>query len=734
MMTAVGLPWERLEGKVQPWHRDRFAAVYVRQSTAGQVKDHQESTRLQYALVERAVALGWPSSRVLVIDEDLGHSASGIDARPGFQRLVSEVGLDHVGIVLGIEMSRLARSGREWHQLLELCALAGALLGDPDGVYDPSDHNDRLLLGLKGTISEAELHLIKQRMWSGRLAKARRGELAVPLPIGFVRRPCGEVVLDPDEQVRSVVHLVFELFERFGTINAVLCYLVDNRIQIGVRLRQGPERGELEWRRPNRVVLQNMLRNPAYAGIYVYGRSRLDPRRRQAGRPCTGGVRTSREEWFVHLPGLLPAYISVEQHERNLQRMDANRSRAQSLGAVRDGTALLAGLVVCGRCDTRMTVRYQRGAGGKLHPSYVCARAKSDYGQQTCQQLAGGCVDAHVTALLLQAMAPAALEVSLAAAEQAEAQRSRVDRIWRQRLERADYAADRARRQYQLAEPENRLVVRQLEKDWEQALQERQTLGEEYDRFLAARPRTLSAAERTQIRALAEDIPGIWHAPTTTDADRKQLIRQLVEQVRIEVIGISELVNVQVRWAGGHVTDARVVRPVASLTQLSYYPRLRARAAELVEVGCTTAQIAEHLNAEGFRPPKRCESFTKNAVVDLLRALGIQRSRTPNRHRPDLDEHQWWLRDLAGHLGMSEITLDSWVRRGWATGYLHPQARLTVVRADPAEVERLRALHQIPRSQHTRRPWLNNQAAAADTRTEATRQEGADGDGTEPRV
>ena len=418
--VAARLPQERAEGKVQPWHRDRLAAVYVRQSTTAQVHDHQESTRLQYGLAERAVTLGWAPSRVVVIDEDLGHSASGIDARPGFTRLVSEVGLDHVGIVLGIEMSRLARSGREWHQLLELCALSGALLGDQDGVYDPAEHNDRLLLGLKGTLSEAELHLIRQRMWSGRIAKARRGELAVPLPTGFARRPSGEVVLDPDEQVRSVVRLVFDLFERLGTVGAVLAFLAGNRIQLGVRLREGPGRGELAWRRPSRVTVANMLRNPAYAGIYAYGRSTLDPRRRQAGRPFTGRVRQPREQWAVFLPGVLPAYISIEQYERNMARLDANRSRAQSLGAVRDGPALLAGLVACGRCGKKMTVRYQRGPGGKLHPAYVCDRDKSDYAADQCQQLAGPGVDAHVTGLLLQAMAPAALEVSLAAAGQAE--------------------------------------------------------------------------------------------------------------------------------------------------------------------------------------------------------------------------------------------------------------------------------------------------------------------------
>jgi DNA invertase Pin-like site-specific DNA recombinase len=729
-MSALARPSERLAGKVSPRHRDRLAAVYVRQSTAQQVQDHQESTRLQYGLAERAVGLGWAPSRVLVIDDDLGHSASGADARPGFQRLASEVGLDHVGIVLGIEMSRLARSGREWHQLLELCALSGTLLGDLDGVYDPAEHNDRLLLGLKGTISEAELHLIKQRMWTGRLAKARRGELAVPLPSGFVRRPSGEVALDPDEQVQAVVRLVFDLFERLGTVNGVLCFLAGNRIQLGVRVREGPGRGELVWRRPNRAGVQNMLRNPAYAGVYAYGRSTTDPRRRQAGRPFTGRVRTAREDWIVFLPGLLPAYISVEQYEKNRQRMEANRSRSQSMGAVRGGPALLAGLVACGRCTAKMTVHYQRGAGGKLSAVYVCAREKSDYGGGQCQQVAGPCVDGYVTGLLLDALAPAALEVSLAAAEQAGARRAQVDRIWRQRLERADFAADRARRQYQLAEPENRLVVRQLEKDWETALAERQRLGEEYDRFTASRPRTLTAAERAQIRALATDIPAIWHAPTTTDADRKQLIRHLVQQVRITVAGISEKVDMEVVWAGGHRTTGQITRPVACLTQLSYYPQLATRARELADSGCTTAQIAERLNAEGFRPPKRIQAFTPNAVGDLLQALGIRRSHIPARgNRPALAQHEWWLRDLADQLGMSAITLDAWVRRGWATGYLHPAIQRTVVRADPAEVERLRTLHHVPRGQHNRRPWLKNQAALT-----GTEQEGARNDVSQPRL
>jgi len=696
-VTTTEVSWPL--GKVRPRHRDRLAVVYVRQSTPQQVIDHGESTRLQYGLTARAVELGWAPSRVLVIDEDLGHSASGLDARPGFARLVSEVGLDHVGLVLGVEMSRLARSGREWHQLLELCALSSTLLADPHGVYDPTDHNDRLLLGLKGTISEAELWLIKQRMWSGRIAKAQRGELAVPVPVGYVRRPGGEVVLDPDEQVRAVVRLVFELFDEVDTVNGVLRYLADNGIQMGVRIRQGPERGELSWRRPSRVGLQNMLRNPAYAGVYVYGRSRLDPRRRQPGRPHTGRVRQARADWQVWIPDRLPAYVSLDRYEQNLQRMETNRARAESMGAVRDGPALLAGLIFCGRCHTRMTVRYQRGPGGRLHPIYVCSRDKTDYGGAGCQQLAGGCVDGHVRQLLLAALAPAALEVSLAAAEQITARRAEMERIWVQRLERADYTVDRARRQYQLAEPENRLVVRQLERDWEQAMAERQRLGEEHDRFLAARPRLLSDAERAQIRAVAADIPALWHADTTTDSDRKHLVRCLIERVELTVLGDSERVHARITWSGGHHSDTELIRPVARLTQLSYYPQLTDRIRELAAAGNSPARIAEQLNADGLRPPKRRDRFGAQGVRDLMHDLGVAIPGPP-RPRPaiQLPPNQWWRADLARYLGMPDVTLYNWITRGWVTAHQHPDPpHRWIVHADPAEIDRLRALHHRPR-------------------------------------
>ncbi|MDZ4876879.1 MAG: hypothetical protein CLLPBCKN_006314 [Chroococcidiopsis cubana SAG 39.79] len=280
--------WELRSEKILPYHWERLAVVYVRQSTLQQVLDHQESTRLQYGLVNRAQALGWSEERVLVIDDDLGKSGASVQGREGFQQLVAEVGLNHVGLILGVEMSRLARSSKDWHQLLEICALFGTPIADLDGVYDPSQYNDRLLLGLKGTMSEAELHIFKQRMTQGKLNKARRGELNLPLPSGYVQRASGEVTFDPDEQVQQIIKLIFQKFDDLGTLNAVLCYLVQHGIQLGIRLRTGPSKGELEWRRPNRMTLQNLLKNPVYAGAYAYGRRQIDPRKNKRDDPALG--------------------------------------------------------------------------------------------------------------------------------------------------------------------------------------------------------------------------------------------------------------------------------------------------------------------------------------------------------------------------------------------------------------------------------------------------------------
>ena len=702
-------PWGQSQEKIRAEHRDRAAVVYVRQSSRQQVLEHSESTRLQYALVERAAALGWAQSRVVVIDDDLGVSAATADARAGFARLVTEVTMGRVGIVLGIEMSRLARTGRDWHQLLELCSLSGVLLADPDGVYDPGVYNDRLLLGLKGTMSEAELYLIRQRMLSGRLAKAERGELAVPLPIGYVRRPSGEAVLDPDEQAQHVVRLVFETFARLGTLNAVLRYLVEHQVQLPVRAHSGPAKGEIEWRRPTRETLQIMLHNPVYAGYYAYGRRQVEPRKKLPGRPSTGRVVRDSGEWLVLLPDRLPAYITAEQYEANIARMAANRQTASTPGAPRDGSALLSGLLRCGRCGGhRMTVRYHDGshAGHAAH-GYVCAFYQVNYGTGgPCQHIAGPALDACVTGQVLAAVAPAALEVSLAAAAQAEAERAMLDKLWRQRLERARYAADRARRQYQLAEPENRLVVRQLETEWEAALAEADRLQADYQRFTEELPKTLTAAERAAIQALASDLPQVWDAPSTTQADRKELLRILIEKITVTVAGTSELVDVTITWAGGHQTTGQAVRPVARLDQLSYYPALLARAAELAKAGSTTRQIAEALNAEGFRPPKRTTRFGPEQVRVLLNQHGLRaRQRRPPTSTDGLGPGEWTVPGLAAALAMPTATVYNWIYRGWITARHAPGSKNWIITADTTEMHQLRKRRARPAGYYTRARW-----------------------------
>ncbi len=707
--ASVGV---RRSEKVAPRHHDRLAVVYVRQSTVQQVLDHRESTRLQYGLVTRAQDLGWAAERVVVIDDDLGQSGASAAARVGFQRLVSEVGMDHVGLVLGVDMSRLARSSKDWHQLLEICALFGTLIADVDGVYDPSQYNDRLLLGLKGTMSEAELHILKQRMEQGRLSKARRGALAVPVPSGYVRRPAGEVALDPDEQVRQVIGLIFRKFAELGTRNAVLRYLAKHRIQLGIRVREGPGKGDLEWRRPNRMTLQNLLQNPIYAGAYAYGRRQIDPRMQQPGRPRTGRRVIDPDGWYVLLRDRCPAYISWAQYEGNLARLKANQARAEEVGVARKGAALLAGLVVCATCGRRLHVRY--GGRGRQH-TYVCSRLMSNYGGETCQQLAGPPLDDLLCQWVLAALTPAALELSLEAATHVERERADLVRLWEQRLERAAYEAERAGRQYRRCEPENRLVARQLERDWEAALATQQQLQEEYRRCERQQPRLLSAAEQAAIRRLAHDIPALWAAAATSTAERKEIIRQVVERVVAAADGSSERVRECVTWAGGAQTTGALIRPVARLGQLSYYPQLCARLRTLADEGLTAAAIAARRNAEGYRPPKRRTQFGRRGVQELLRDLGVRASQPRPQSGDGLGPEEWWVAALAQRVGMPLATLQGWIRRGWVRAHQqeHPPRRW-IVWADEAEVERLRERHRRPAGYYTRRLWTDEASPPAD--------------------
>lgn len=693
MSTTTHIP-AVASSKIQGAHHDRLAVVYVRQSRPQQLIRHPESTRLQYGLVDRALALGWAQTQVLVIDEDLGKSADSASERSGFQRLVAEVSLAHVGMILGLEMSRLARSNRDWHHLLEVCALFGTLIADLDGIYDPADYNDRLLLGLKGAMSEAELHVLKLRMQAGKRAKAERGELGMRVPMGYVRRPSGEVVKDPDEQAQAVIAFIFEQFERLGTINGVLHALVQHQIQLPQRVASGDNKGELIWRRPNRNTLSTLLHHPIYAGAYVYGRRPSDAQRRQAGRPSTGRRVAKPEECHVLLKNRHPAYISWEQFERHQRQLEANTQA--SLGVIRYGPSLLSGLVVCGRCGLRMSPAYNNNGVGLR---YSCCRDAVDYGGVRCQSLTGGPLDTFVSKLVLQALEPAALEVSLQVAADVEAQRHKLHQHWQQRLERARYDVERAQRQYSAVEPENRLVARSLERQWEEALAAQETLKADYRRFLMEQPVTLSAPEREAIRRLAHDIPALWQAPSTTAADRQAIIRQLVERVVVTVQGESEKVEVRVHWMGGHQSEAMMIRPVARLEQLSYVDELRRRVVELHQQGANRVTIAETLNAEGWRPAKRRQTFTAGMVGALLSQQGVGSSRPRRGAKVARQAHEWTVPELARTLQMPQPTLYSWRHKGYLKArQVSPSSQsLWLIWADASELDRLRALRLAPR-------------------------------------
>jgi DNA invertase Pin-like site-specific DNA recombinase len=679
-----------LSGKVQGRHQDRLAVVYVRQSTLRQVEQHQESTRLQYALVERALQLGWARQRVEVIDDDLGRSGSSTANRPGFQRLMTEVGLGHVGLVLGVEMSRLARSCRDWHQLLEICALFDTLIADSDGVYDASLFNDRLLLGLKGTMSEAELHILKARMLEGRRAKAQRGELFFNLPRGYLRGRSDEIIFDSDVQVQAIVHLVFDTFDRCRSINGVLHYLVAHDIRLPYRSRTGAAKGELEWHAPNRYTLSEMLQSPLYAGAYAYGRCRVNPRQQKAGQ---GGTGRRSGEPAILLKGRLPAYISWETYERNVEQVAANRSAHQ--GVPRGGAALLAGLVVCGRCGQRMAALYPNS--GRFQ-RYNCSRLAVNYGGPTCQSLSGRGLDALLAELMLQALAPAALEVSLQLAEDLELERRALHLQWRQRLERAAYEAERARRQYDVVEPENRLVVRTLEQRWEAALAEEIHLKAEHERFLATQPLPLRADERAAIEQLAADIPALWAAPSTTAVDRQAIARLMLERIVVTVQGESEAVLVECHWAGGVRTRHELRRPVARLTQLRDHMALLARVGELHGEGHKAPAIAGTLNTEGWRPPKRRMTYTPAMVRNLLHRIGVPvASRLSVAARLEVRElGEWTIDEVAVRLEIPRNTIHRWIQRGVVVARKVPVLThgLWLIQADEAELERLRHRRQ----------------------------------------
>ena len=687
--------------KIRPDHLDRPALIYIRQSTLFQVRENTASTARQYDLVQRARDLGWSPAQITVIDQDQGHSGASSADRDGFQFLIAEVGLGRAGAVLSLEVSRLARSCSDWYRLLEICALTETLVIDEEGIYDPGLYNDRLLLGFKGTMSEAELHWLRSRLLGGKLEKAQQGELRFRPPVGLVLDPAGQVVLDPDEEVQQAVRLVFALFEQGGSALAVVKQFTGQHLRFPTRLWGKRHGGELVWGALTHSRVLEVLHNPAYTGTYVYGRTQTRTRLRPGEAPRVKGRTRSvaREEWPIVLHDAHSGYLTWDQFLRNQQQLDDNRTfrPAERRGAVREGAALLQGIVLCGQCGRRMGVRYL--ADGTT-PSYECNEVHVRRAGPTCQCIRGDGVDAAVARVLLEAMQPAQLAISLATLEQVEAQARQIERQWQLRLERARYEADLARRRFLAVDPDNRLVARTLERDWNDKLAAMASLERESVALPRLTTRLVSPEERQRIVALAQDVPAVWHAATTTQTERKQLLRFLIKDVTLTKRAAT--VALAIRWQTDACTTLEIPRPQRSWEVRRTNPAAVEHVRELAP-DQTDREIAARLTAEGYTAGLG-GPFTRAKVQWLRWKYQLPRTRCdrpaarPNDPRGD---GRYSARAAADLLNVDVGTIADWCLAG----------RLECQQAAPhcprwitLTAERIAALRKPVRQRKPRRP------------------------------
>jgi DNA invertase Pin-like site-specific DNA recombinase len=646
--------------QVERQHLQRRAYVYVRQSTMAQVERNAESRERQYELVERAVALGWHAAEVVVVDEDQGRSAKSADGRDGFQRLVAEVGLGRVGIVLGIEVSRLARRNADWYGLLDLCALTDTLIADSDGIYHPGLHNDRLVLGLKGTMSEAELHVLRARLRGGSLHKAAKGELRLALPAGLQYDESGRVRITPDEAVADAITTVFSYFDELASARQVMLRLLEEDRRLP--RKAGSDR-QVRWASPSYKAIHEILTNPVYAGAYAYGRKRTE-RRVEDGVVRERQRRAPREDWHVCLEGHHPGYISFERYLANQQRLRANwrPPRGEGGGAAREGRALLQGLIRCGRCGRRMQVGY---SGKTLVPNYSCVRGNQLYGSERCQSVGGRRIERVVLDAVFEALRPAGIEATLRAIEHANSDHQARVRSAELELERARIHADRARRQFDACEPENRLVARTLEREWEQRLTEVRRAERAAADLAAKRPDPLTDEEIAWCRQAGADLRQVFDAPTTSDRERKQLLRAILTDVIVTVDRASEqhAAELRVVWEGGSVTEHTVPLPRTGSHTRSTDQDTVALVRRLAE-RYPDKQIAAILARQGRRTGAG-NPFTAHRVAGLRAHHKIPAC--PVRATSD-DGEMVTIAKAAGELGVSTATVHRWLREGFITG------------------------------------------------------------------
>ena len=599
--------------KITAQHLSRQAIVYLRQSSASQVEHNRESTERQYALAGKAHELGWPEDRILVIDEDLGLSGSGSVARSGFARLTAEVALARVGLVLGLEVSRLARNNADWHRLIDLAGLTDTLIGDADGIYHPALFNDRLLLGLKGTMSEAELHVLRARLNGGIRNKAQRGELRRGLPTGFVWGDAdGEVLLHPDEAVVTAIRTIFDRFAEMGSARRVWLWLRDRGLKLPLQMHA---HADIRWVDASYHAVHQVLANPVYAGAYVYGKTRTQVTLDAAGVRKKRIRQLPREEWQVLIKEHHAGYIDWQTYEANQQRIAKNTRPGPHKvgGAVREGSALLQGLASCGHCGRRLRTHY---TGRTSSPGYHCSGEHLVEGRGSyCLNIGAVQIDVAVARAFIAALEPVRIAATLAAAEQLEVDRESSLKHWRLGVERAQYAANLAERRYRAVDPDNRLVARGLEKAWEESLGALKTAKAELCRREQERPRVLSGEERSRIAMLGADLADVWDAATTTPRDRKELLGTLIEEVILKVERDKSAAHLTLRWKGGALTDIDVALPVKRQATVRTDEDTVALVRRLAEHYPDTI-IAGILNRQGRRTARGLR-FVGNRVASL---------------------------------------------------------------------------------------------------------------------
>ncbi len=644
---------------VQETHRQKLACIYLRQSTLNQVRQHRESTERQYALRDKALQLGWPPERILTLDGNLGISGSQMANRPDFQRVVSLVSLQKVGAVLALEASRLSRSDLDWHRLVDLCGWTGTLLIDKDGAYNPGDFNDRLLLGLKGTMSQAELHFLRVRLQGGKLNKARKGQLRFPLPVGFVYAEAEGIVLDPDQEVQGAVRLVFSSFGQTASAYGVVQHFAKHQLLFPKRSYGGVWNGQLRWGRLNHGRVLSLLRNPAYAGAYVFGRRRTCKNFSPTGQMHNTVRSMPLAEWQVNLPNQHPGYIPWEEYLANQQRLAQNQTNAcpgAAGSAAREGQALLQGLLVCGQCGHRLSPRYV-GQGGCL-VWYECNWRRRELAGKGCWSVRGNLLDEAVARRILSALVPTQVEIALAAVAEVEQRNQALEHQWQLRIQRAEYEGQLAQRRFEEVDPANRLVAATLEQRWEHALQQLEGLRQQYRQYQEKQTPPLSAEQQAQVRLLAEDLPRLWQAATTTAKQRKCILRLLLKDITLEKRPATHQAILHLRWQGEATEDLVVELPLNAADRWRYTEALVSKVRQLAQQQ-TDRQIALTLNQEGLRSAKG-RAFTVSMVAWIRCKHHIP---APVLQQPG----ELTVQQLSQKFAVSQYVVHYWLKNGLVT-------------------------------------------------------------------